>query len=67
MKGKRMDRVIDTICNRGCHYVNTVLTDSRTRGHCQEFLSLNSDEQVIVIDELKMVMSVYDQTGSCEV
>ncbi len=66
MKSSQVDSAVDVICNRGCRYVNAVINDSSAQQSCQELLSLNNTEKVVVIEELRSVMSVYDQTGSCE-
>ncbi len=67
MKNSRIDRVTHSICERGCRYVNAILHDKKAQQNCGELLKLNRDEQKTVIKELKSVMSVYDQTGSCSV
>ncbi len=67
MRKTQLDHVVDSICNRGCRYVNTLLSDSEARCRCQELLNLDQDQQRKVMDELKSVMSVYQQTGSCRV
>ena len=66
MTNSQLDNVIDAICNRGCRYVNAVLNESAIQQGCEELLQLNKAEKVVVIEQLKSVMSVYDQTGSCE-
>ncbi len=65
MTDSRVDGVINSICNKGCRYVNAILSDEIAQQSCRELLQLNTSEQSIVIDELKSVMSIYDQTGSC--
>ncbi|MBT4452135.1 MAG: hypothetical protein HOC92_20725 [Gammaproteobacteria bacterium] len=65
MSDSRVDGVINSICKKGCRYVNTILSDEKAQQSCRELLQLNTSDQNIVIDELKSVMSVYDQTGSC--
>ena len=64
---KRVSTVVESICERGCQYVNTILQDARKRADCRPLLNLSSAEQATVIDELKSVMSVYEQTGSCDI
>jgi hypothetical protein len=67
MENSQVDKVIHSICQRGCKYVNTVLQESCETQGCQELQKLNRVEQSLVIEELKSVMSVYNQTGSCKV
>jgi hypothetical protein len=62
-----IDQAIDSICNQGCQYVNAVLEDDAIRVDCNELARLCDEERAIVLAELKSVMSVYAQTGSCEV
>jgi hypothetical protein len=64
---QEIDQAVDSICNQGCQYVNSVLEDYVTRVGCHELAELADDEQAIVLAELRSVMSVYAQTGSCEV
>lgn len=67
MKKSRIDSVLNSICGRGCGYVNKVLNDKQVQQGCSELLELDLSDRNAVIDELKSVMSVYDQTGSCGV
>jgi len=67
MKNSRVDSALNVICARGCRYVNKVLNDKQAQLHCSELFKLNRSEQKVVIEELKSVMSVYDQTGSCSI
>jgi hypothetical protein len=66
MNKTQMYRVIDSICRRGCRYVNTLLADAEERRRCKELQALDTDQQRGVIKELKTVMSVYDKSGSCK-
>lgn len=67
MKDTKVHSIVDAICKRGCRYVKGILKDSENRAYCQELLALKSDEQLLVVEELKSVMSVYEQTGSCKI
>ena len=67
MKNSRIDSALDSICGHGCSYVNKVLNDKQVQQGCIELLALNQTDKNTVIAELKLVMSVYDQTGSCAV
>lgn len=67
MAKQEVDQAVLSICNQGCQYVNAVLYDDNVRVTCCELEQLDSEDQAIVLDELRSVMSVYAQTGSCEV
>ncbi len=67
MNDSRVDSVVNSICEQGCRYVSSILSDKEAQQSCRELLQLNRVDQDIVIDELKSVMSVYDQTGNCGV
>lgn len=65
MKNSRIDSALDSICGRGCSYVNKVLKDKQAQQGCSELIKLSRSDQNLVINELKSVMSIYDHTGSC--
>ena len=67
MGNSQVDKVIHSICQRGCKYVNTILQESCEAEGCQELQKLNRLEKSLVIEELKSVMSVYNQSGNCKV
>ena len=67
MPNSRVENAVESICNRGCRYVNSVLSSSEIQQDCLELKALEASEQQIVIAELSSVMAVYEQTGSCEV
>jgi len=66
LKDKRVSTVVEIICERGCRYVNAILGDTQQRADCGPLLQLTSAEQASVLKELKAVMSVYENTGSCD-
>lgn len=66
MNNPRVDHVVDLICKRGCRYVNQVLDGGENARDCGELYKLKPSEQDKVIEELKVVMSVYKHSGSCE-
>ncbi len=67
VKNAQMNHAIECICHRGCRYVNSILADDDARQACKELQTLNSVQQRSVLKELKSVMSVYGETGSCQV
>jgi hypothetical protein len=62
-----IEQAVDTICNQGCQYVNALLENDSVRNECSALAILCAEEQSIVLQELASVMSVYAQTGSCEI
>ncbi len=66
LNNKQMNRVVDSICHRGCQYVNTLLMDADARRRCRELHGLNVEQQIDILMELKSVMAVYNKTGSCK-
>lgn len=67
MRKQVIDQAIDSICKQGCQYVNSVLGDDANHSGCDELAQLQDDELAVVLAELRSVMSVYAQTGSCEI
>ena len=67
MPNSRVENAVESICNRGCRYVNSVLSSVEVQQSCVELKALDRSEQMVVISELSSVMAVYDQTGSCDV
>jgi hypothetical protein len=63
----RVENAVESICNRGCRYVNSILSSSEIQQDCLELKALDSSEQQVVIEQLSSVMAVYDQTGSCDI
>jgi len=65
VQNSRVENAVDAICNRGCRYVNALLSNTQCQQDCLELKALNSSEQLVVIEELSSVMAVYERTGSC--
>ena len=64
---KRLDAVVDSICGRGCKYVNMILANEAERTQCRELNDLEESHRDRVLKELAAVMSVYDQSGNCRI
>ena len=62
-----MEQTVEAICKRGCQYVYALLNDDNSRVECIELNALAPHQQVVIIQELQEVMSVYQQSGGCEV
>jgi hypothetical protein len=67
VSNRRLNAVMEDICQRGCRYVNGILADAEKRRACEHLRQLNSSERASVLSELRAVMSVYDKTGSCDI
>jgi hypothetical protein len=67
VQDRQLDKVIDSICGRGCRYVNSILSDDAVRRECRELVGLDAAREQQVLKELAAVMAVYDKTGSCGV
>ena len=65
VKDQRLDNVVETICMRGCRYVNAILDDMDIRSACFELTALDVGDRDQVLNELRCVMSVYQRAGSC--
>jgi hypothetical protein len=66
-ENQRINTVVETICQQGCCYVNEILRDADYRANCQPLLKLDAVEREDVINELKSVMSVYNESGNCDI
>jgi hypothetical protein len=66
VQDKQLEQVVDSICGRGCRYVNQILSDDAARSECRELAGLGRSREQLVLKELATVMAVYDETGSCE-
>ena len=67
MKNIQIEQAVEAICTRGCQYVYTVLSDEKSRCECNELHGLEPHQQADVMKELEAVMSVYQQSGGCQV
>jgi len=62
-----MEQAVEAICTRGCQYVYALLSDEKFRVECIELKTLAPDQQTVIIRELEEVMSVYQQSGGCQI
>lgn len=63
MDRNRVDQCVEALCIKGCKAVWGDITALETGQDLPETLSLTRDERLLVLDELKAIMSVYE--GSC--
>jgi hypothetical protein len=66
MNSSPIDDAIETICQRGCRYVNTLLADPKRQAACADLRALDREQRLRVLEELRGVMAVYLAAGSCE-
>jgi hypothetical protein len=64
---KQIDLCIEQICEQGCRYVNQVIEQLEKNKIMDRLNHLNFVQQKILLRELKSIMAVYADTGSCEV
>lgn len=67
MISRRLNAVVEDICQQGCGYVNGILADAEKRRDCEPLRELDPSERKTVLTELEAVMSVYNKTGSCDI
>ena len=60
---KVMDK-IEAICTQGCSQVNQVLEQDAASKESEEFSGFTESEKTLVIEELKKIMSVYEENDS---
>lgn len=62
----QIELVLEQICEQGCRSVNKVIKQLETGGRIELTRDLNESQQKILLKELKSIMAVYGETGSCE-
>lgn len=64
----QVDHCIEVICQQGCRVVTQVIIEWEQQSKIPPAAVLLADaQQQIVLLELKAVMAVYSETGSCQV
>lgn len=58
---KHLQPIIDTICSAGCKKVNEIIEILDNDGHTEETVELSEKERRLVLHELRIIMSVYDE------
>lgn len=53
--------IIDDICGHGCNHVNRIIETLQHEEVIEMMESLNSYERALVLNELKAIMTVYEQ------
>ncbi len=60
----QVEHCLETLCIQGCRQVKviiTVLESGKPLPHCH----LSPAQYTLLLQELKSIMAVYEQTGSC--
>lgn len=58
---RHLQSIVEDYCNSGCNNVNEIIETLDNNGRPEELNELNDDERTMVLNELKAIMSVYDQ------
>lgn len=54
--------IVEAFCETGCQNVNEVIEKLEGDAHLEETVELSEQEKILVLNELKSVMSVYDNS-----
>ncbi len=61
MTNKNLDKAIESICYKGCTFVNSVIVTLENGKPVDEAENLSQEEITILIKELKGIMAVYNE------
>lgn len=64
---KQIDLCLEQICQQGCRSVNQVIQEFEQGKVIDIAHNLNKSQLGILLQELKNIMAVYMETGSCDV
>ncbi len=62
----QIELFLEQICEQGCRSVNQVIKQLEKGESIELTRDLNESQQKILLKELKSIMAVYGETGSCE-
>lgn len=65
MDQPRIAQCIEALCQRGCKEVSRVILALERGEPMAEVQELNAGERQAVLDELKSIMAVYREGGTC--
>lgn len=65
MNHPEIARCVETLCLKGCKEVARLILALEQGESIMEIQTLGPDERQAVLDELKAIMAVYDERGSC--
>ena len=64
MNHEKISKALETICNRGCTFVNEVIYAMESGNHPEEITDFSVQEKDALLDELKKIMSIYNRKHS---
>lgn len=64
LANEKLAQVVDTICKRGCRQVNKVICNLEAGESVPDLRGYTPSEINLIKDELKAIMSVYQQKSS---
>ncbi len=62
----QIELFLEQICEQGCRSVNKVIKQLEKGEIIELTRDLNESQHKILLKELKSIMAVYGETGSCE-
>lgn len=65
MNQSRIAHCIEVLCQKGCKEVSLVILALERGEPMAEVQELNEDERQVVLNELKSIMAVYQENGTC--
>lgn len=65
MDHSEIARCVEILCQRGCKEVSRLILALERGESVMETQALGPEERQAVLDELKTIMAVYDERGSC--
>ena len=63
---KQIDICLEQICEQGCRSVNQTIQQLEQGKAAEIVRCLTASQRGILLNELKSIMAVYAETGSCE-
>ncbi|BAN36126.1 hypothetical protein SCD_n02318 [Sulfuricella denitrificans skB26] len=65
MNQSRIAHCIEVLCQKGCKEVSLTILALERGEPMAEVQELNEDERQVVLNELKSIMAVYQEDGTC--
>jgi len=62
---EQRNQLVEAICTEGCKFVNQFLASQGLQGKNALLQSLDQEGQQWVLNELRGIMNVYSDSGSC--
>lgn len=58
---RHLQPIVESLCETGCQNVNAVIEILNNGEYLKETAELSAQERALVLNELKIIMSVYDK------